>query len=141
MSYVIICKKIVVGATPGIKYLAKIFRGKAVDLKVIADRISNTSTMSKGDIMGVLQQFEIVLAWYITEGIPIKLDVFGSFTPCIQATACSTLEEVNDGTIKRKYIIYKPSKELKKILNDTKIGYMDLNIKGLQTGGDTPAEE
>lgn len=132
ISYIKIKKRIAVGATPGVKFMARIFREKAVDLKTIADRISATSTMSKGDIIGVLQQLEIVLAWYIVEGIPIKLGVLGSFETGIQATACNTLEEVTEETIKRKYIIFKPSIELKKMLDDAKVNYLDLNIAGLQ---------
>lgn len=138
ISFIKIKKRIAVGTTPGIKFMARIFREKPVDLKIIADRIAATSTMSKGDIMGVFQQFETVLAWYITEGIPIKLGILGTFTPGIQATACNTLEEVTENTIKRKYIIYKPSVELKKMLEDTKINYVDLNIAGLQFPTEEP---
>ena len=140
ISYIKIKKRIVVGATPGVKFLARIFREKAVDLKTIADRISATSTMSKGDIIGVLQQLEIVLAWYIVEGIPIKLGILGSFETGIQATACNTIEEVTEETIKRKYIIFKPSIELKKMLNDAKVNYLDLDIAGLQIPTTTKAE-
>ena len=132
VSYIIIAKNIAVGTTPRIKFMARIFREKPVDLKVIADRIAATSSMSKGDILGVLQQLETVISWYVTEGIPIKLGILGTFDIGIQATACNTYEEVTENTIKRKYIIFKPSVELKKMLKDAKINYVDLNIKGIQ---------
>lgn len=132
IEYVKIKKNIVVGATPGMKYMAKIFRGKAVDLDDIAEKIASNSTMSEGDIYGVLKELEKVLPWYLTEGHPVKLGMIGTFYPSIKVQAVDTLEKVTPETIKRTYCSFLPSKVMRDKMSATSKSLKDLTIKGLQ---------
>lgn len=69
--------------------------------------------MSRGDIAGVLLEAEYIIATMILNGHPFNLGALGTFRPAIQATACDTPEEVSTKTIKRFFVLFKPSKFLK----------------------------
>jgi len=99
---------IVVGLTPGMKFLARIFRNEPVDFERIAEEISENSTMSSGDVMGVLRQLEKVIMLHILDGTTVKLGALGTFSAIINATACATKEEVKASTIKRVWINFRP---------------------------------
>lgn len=49
------------------------------DIWNIADKIAETSALSKGDIVSVLLQYETVLEWAFFEGNPIQLGRMGRF--------------------------------------------------------------
>ncbi|MDD4528414.1 MAG: HU family DNA-binding protein [Bacteroidales bacterium] len=132
MRFVIVQRMIVVGLTPGMKFLARIFRNEPVDFERIAEEISENSTMSSGDVMGVLRQLEKVIMLHILDGTTVKLGALGTFSAIINATACATKEEVKASTIKRVWINFRPSVAFSKRLKDTKTHIVDLDIKGLQ---------
>lgn len=134
MRFVIVKRTIVVGYSPGEKYLARILRNEPVDFERIAEEISENSTMSSGDVMGVLRQLEKVITLHILDGTTVKLGALGTFSSIVNATACATKEEVTASTIKRVWVNFRPSVAFSKRLKDAKTHVMDLDIKGLQLG-------
>ena len=132
MRFVIVQRNIVVGSTPGIKFLARIFRNEPIDFERIAEEIAENSTMSSGDVMGVLRQLEKVIILHILDGTTVKLGALGSFMPTISAKACTSMEEVKASTIRRMWVIFRPSVAFSKRLKDSKKHIVDLDIKGLQ---------
>ena len=140
IRYVRIKRKISVGATPGVKFFAKIFMGETYSFDQIAEMIAETSAMSEGDIMSVLKQLEKVISWQLLMGHPVKLGSLGTFYPGISATAVNTIEEVTPETIKRVYCRFRPSVWLNKELKDSRKSIEELDVKGYQPKPTSPAE-
>lgn len=132
IGYVRVKRRIAVGATPGIKFFAQIKRGRAVNFEKIATMIAATSSMSEGDILGVLKQLETILSWQLLDGQPVKLGIIGTFYPSISAKACDTLEEVTTDTIRKVYCSFRPSTWLKVQFKEAKKSLEDLEVKGYQ---------
>ena len=95
------------------KYVAKLDLMQPMDQEDIAEKINEMSTMSRGDIIGVLTSLETVIIWAWEIGHPVHLQALGNFRPSIEAEAKDTAEEVTARTIKKFKIIYNPSKYLK----------------------------
>ncbi|MDD2287371.1 MAG: hypothetical protein PHV83_03305 [Bacteroidales bacterium] len=96
------------------KYVAKLKLSEPLDEEGLADIVTNMSTMSRADIIGVLTSLETAIIWAWEIGHPVHLQALGNFRPSIEAEAKDTAEEVTARTIKKFKIIYNPSKYLKK---------------------------
>lgn len=95
------------------KYHPILHLGVEVGFEELAEMVSNKSTMSRGDILGVLAEIETA-AWYMLEnGHTVKLGLFGSFMPAIETKSVDSPEDVTSRLIKRFKLIFKPSKYLK----------------------------
>lgn len=132
IKYVPVKRMIHVGYNPGEKYVAKIAQDNLIDIWKVADMISETSALSKGDILSVLIQYETILEWSFFEGNAIQLGRMGKLIPGFHATAVDTIEEVNATTIKRIFVRFSPTKRFSKRLKEAKVAPMQLNFKGLQ---------
>ncbi|HBN06003.1 MAG TPA: hypothetical protein DD434_09500 [Bacteroidales bacterium] len=95
------------------KYIADIQEETVLGFEHLAEIIENNSTMSRGDIAGVLLEAENAIATMLLNGHPFNFGAMGTYYPTIQATACDNPEEVTTKTIKRFYALFKPSKFLK----------------------------
>jgi predicted histone-like DNA-binding protein len=131
-KYVEVQRNIHSGATPGTRYLAKIFRAGTISPEEVIDRISNHSQVSKASVVGVLEALEELVMEAAQDGEAIKLPYLGMFIPGIEATAKTTLAQVDASTIKRYYMRFYPSVNLAKAIKDTHPAKANLNITGLQ---------
>lgn len=142
MLAVRVLRKISLGLNPGMKYLLRPKRKKVIDSKQVAERIAETSAFSRGDVYGILTQYETILKWELLEGNPVKLGEIGTISPEFSAKAVDTLEEANLSTIKRKFIRLRSSLDMRDSFAKMPIeidSYED--IKGLQiNNSDTPVE-
>lgn len=138
IPYIIQKKMIHVGYNPGEKYVARVFRSQVVTQKELAKEISASSGMSAGTLLDMLQNLLEKSAIHLSEAQTIKLDPFGTFTVGIHAKAMNTLEEVTPDTIERVYIRFTPSQELKELVANAGVKYINLDIKGIQFRGDVP---
>lgn len=130
IGYVVAKRKISVGANPGDKYLAVISREKTVDFDTIADQIAESSSMSKGDVMAVLQQLEQQMSIHLMRGASVRLGMLGIFQPAIKAMAVSEKELVTADTIKKMNINFRPSPWLRKKMSEFKKVLVKLEVKG-----------
>ena len=131
IQYVIVKRDINVGNNPGEKYLAQMVREQPVDLDLIAEQIAGASTMSKADVMGVLQQLQVEMSYHLTRGASVRLGLLGTFTPYLRAKSQLDADLVKASTIKGLHITFRPSTWLKiKIKN---VGYtlVDPEVKGI----------
>lgn len=110
------------------KYIAKMQVEEKADFELLADMVSNKSTISRGDLLGVFAEMEQAAIFLLENGHPLKLGFFGSYYPVIEAKMVDTPEEVTTKTITRFKIIFRPSKYLKKrfkkitfVLGDNKV--------------------
>ena len=81
MLAVRVLRKISVGLNPGMKYLLRPKRKKVIDSKQVAERIAETSAFSRGDVYGILTQYETILKWELLGGNPVKLGEIGTISP------------------------------------------------------------
>lgn len=95
------------------KYHPILNLGPVVGLEELAEMIGNKSTMSRGDILGVLAEVETTVCYMLENGHPVKLGILGTFFPSIETKSVDTPEEVTGKLIKRFKVIFKPSKYLK----------------------------
>ncbi|MDD4685259.1 MAG: hypothetical protein PHD45_08525 [Bacteroidales bacterium] len=128
IKYFKLKRKITTNSIPEDKYVAMIQKEPVFDLQMIAEIIEKKSSMSRGDIMGVLAELESTSCWLLEEGHPVKLGILGTFYPSIEAKAVDTAKQVVRDTIIRFKCIFKPSIYLKKrfknvefVLGDNKV--------------------
>lgn len=132
IGYVIQKRRIAVGTTPGIKFVARIFREKFITQEKIAKNIADQSSLSMGDVYNVFQCLKEEIAKNLSEGKGVKLDLLGTFSPSIKAIAKDTMEEVKSTTIENVYVNFLPSKELIEAIRAAGVEYIDTNITGIQ---------
>ena len=131
ISYVVVKRDIHVGNNPGEKYIARMVREQSVDLNYIAEQIAGASTMSKADVMGVLQQLQVEMSYHFLRGASVKLGLLGTFTPYLRAKSQLNADEVKASTIKGLHITFRPSSWLSVKIKGASFNLIDPNIKGL----------
>ena len=131
ISYVVVKRNIHVGDNPGEKYIARMVREQSVDLNYIAEQIAGASTMSKADVMGVLQQLQVEMSYHFLRGASVKLGLLGTFTPYLRAKSQLNADEVKASTIKGLHITFRPSSWLNTKIKGASFNLIDPNIKGL----------
>jgi predicted histone-like DNA-binding protein len=133
IKYVKVQRNIYTGATPGTRYLARIFRVSNIDMDELATEISEATTVSFPDVLAALKALEIIISRHVLNGEAVKLNVLGMFAPGIKATAKTTLAQVDATTIKRAYCRFYPSPIFMKKLEKASFEEADLDITGLQS--------
>jgi predicted histone-like DNA-binding protein len=101
-----------------IKYYATIVRGEKVDTRKFAEDIAEMNLMSTTAVFAVLEAFFKRSGSYLAEGRTLDLGQFGIFTPHINSTAAESPDKVNQNSISRYKVIYRPSKLLNKQLKN-----------------------
>src|SRR5574344_251702 len=132
MDYVRIQRNIHTGATPGTKYLARIYRKGNISMDSLCTEISEATTMSYPDVLGVLKALEISISRHVLNGEGVKLELLGSFLPALRVKAQTALDKVTPDTIQRARCRFYPSAKFATQLQ--KVGYnlVDLTVHGYQ---------
>lgn len=131
IPYVIVKRDISVGNNPGEKYLAQIVREQPVDLEIIAEQIAGASTMSKADVMGVLQQLQVEMSYHLLRGASVRLGLLGTFTPYLRSKSQLDVDSVKASTIKGLYITFRPSTWLRNKIKTVGFKLVDPEVKGI----------
>ena len=122
-------RKIVVNSTIEERFVPKMQLEAPVDFEQIAEMIEKKSTMSRGDIMGVLAELEITTCFMLENGHPVTLGLMGTFYPGIETESALRAEDVSSKLIKRFKILFKPSTYLKKRFKHVGFVLGDNNIR------------
>ena len=122
-------RKIVVNSTIEERFVPKMQLEAPVDFEQIAEMIEKKSTMSRGDIMGVLAELEITTCFMLENGHPVTLGLMGTFYPTIETESALRAEDVSSRLIKRLKILFKPSAYLKKRLKNVGFVLGDSNVR------------
>lgn len=96
-----------------VRYHPKMHPEVTVGFEELAEMIEKKSTMSRGDILGVLAELEVTSFFMLEKGHPVKLGILGTFYPSIETKSVDSPEKVTSKLIKRFKVIFKPSKYLK----------------------------
>ena len=132
IKYVKVQRNIQVGADPGIKFLARLFRGNDVGMDQLCQEITESTTVSYPDVLACLKALEITVSRHVMNGSAVKFALLGSFIPAIRVKAQATLNLVDASTIKTARCRFYPSPEFKRSLAKTGFAEANLEIKGLQ---------
>jgi predicted histone-like DNA-binding protein len=111
------------------KYMPKMQIETIADFEMIAQMIEKKSSMSRGDILGVLAELETTILWMLENGHPVSLGLLGTFYPGIEVKMVDSPQEVTRNLIKRFKIIFKPSKYFKKRLKNIEFVLGDSEVK------------
>ena len=122
-------RKIVVNSTIEERFVPKMQLEAPVDFEQIAEMIEKKSTMSRGDIMGVLAELEVTTCYMLENGHPVTLGLMGTFYPAIETESALRAEDVTSKLIKRFKILFKPSTYLKKRFKHVGFVLGDNNIR------------
>ena len=142
MLLVRVLRNIVVGMTPGMKYLVRPKRKKPIGFEELAKRMQAHSSLTKADAYAAMLQMQDEALEELMEGNPVNLGKLGTLTPMFRAKAVNTLEEANESTITRKYLRYTPSAEVRKAIQDIPVELDKSDqMKGLQPSSNTQAPE
>ncbi len=131
IQFVKVKRNINFGENPGERFIARIVREQSVDLDYIAEQIAGASTMSKADVMGVLQQLQVEMSYHLLRGASVRLGLLGTFTPNLRAKSQETADLVKADTIKGLHIAFRPSPWLIYQIKNAKFNYVDTNIKNI----------
>ena len=120
---------IVVNSINEERFVPKMQLEAPVGFEQIAEMIEKKSTMSRGDIMGVLAELEITTCFMLENGHPVTLGLMGTFYPSIETESALRAEDVTSRLIKRFKILFKPSTYLKKRFKHVGFVLGDNNIR------------
>ncbi|MCK9163533.1 MAG: hypothetical protein M0O93_04210 [Bacteroidales bacterium] len=132
IKYVKVQRLIPVGANPGLKFLARLFRSNDVTMDQLCQEISESTTVSFPDVLACLKALEITVSRHIMNGEAVKFAYLGSFIPAIKAKVQDALEDVDASTIKTVRCRFYPSPDFKRSLAKTSLAEANLDMKGLQ---------
>ncbi|MFA7082221.1 MAG: HU family DNA-binding protein [Bacteroidales bacterium] len=133
IRYVRVQRNIQVGATPGIKFLARQVKNDTVSFDQIAERVQAHSSLTKADVYGSFMQAVEEIKHELMEGNPVQLGELGTVYPTFNAKAMTNLESVDASSISKPKLRFLFSKKLRDMMKSVPL-VLDRpeEIKGLQ---------
>lgn len=101
-------------------YAKKVNIGEFTTNQLI-DYIVTTSTVSKPDVHAVLFALEDAITKELGRSHIVRLGNLGSFNISINSVASDTAEEVTKSNVSRINLRFRPSKEIKKIIDSFEV--------------------
>lgn len=131
VNYNIVQRAISVGLNPGNKYICVINRNGVMSQEQLADRIAEMSSLAYNDVLSALAALQMVIADATMNGITVRLDQLGNFTPFLKAKAVATEDEANVESIKRLRVNFYPNVRFKNKLKSAGFAFKYPVPKGL----------
>jgi len=100
------------------KYFARTNATSIVDFNSICETISDRSTVTKGDVMAVIEGCIFAMKSALQNGNNVKLGDFGSFRVGIKSESTLTEKEFTASKIKSAHINFRPGPALENMLNN-----------------------
>lgn len=94
-------------------YPKAITLGQSVGLRFITDKISGNSSLSRGDVLSVIQNFVEKLKEQLLEGKSVNISGLGVFTLSLKSKGEESSEEVKARSVRAVRICFQASKDLK----------------------------
>lgn len=114
-------------------YLAKVCYSNYVDLDRLADDVSKMCSASPADVLMHVRALEQCIGWHLAHSNVVKLDSLGTFYPSINASAVDSPDKVNQFSIKRLGVLFRPSERLKELINKAGVKLADKRIFEAET--------
>jgi len=103
-----------------IKYYAEIVRQQPINMRKFATEIADRSTLTTTDVFAVLESLLERMHYHMEDGRIIKLGDFGSFSPSMSSKAEDLPRDVDEYTISKIRVNFRPSMELRSRLDKLK---------------------
>lgn len=114
-------------------YLAKVCYANYIDISILADDVSKMCSASPADVLMHVRALEDCISRRIAMGDVVKLDNLGTFYPSITATAVDLPEKVNNASIKRVGVLFRPSERFKEVVNKAGVKLADKRVFEAET--------
>ncbi len=101
-------RKITTGFSPGEKFVAQLEKVQDVSTEMLAEMMVTSSTVSKGDMLNVLDSAITQMFYLLQLGHTVRLRGFGTFYVRTRVKAVDTLEEVTANTVEYIGIGFRP---------------------------------
>ena len=102
-----------VAESPDKYYPQIVTLGSKIDLKFMAERMRDNSSLTTGDIKSVIQNFVDKLKEQLLEGKTVNIEGLGVFSLSARSKGAETAEELTADSIKGVRICFQANKELK----------------------------
>ncbi len=103
------------------KYNAKIVYGDVVNLKQLAEEISLDTALNSADVYSAIKALEQKFMKHLSIGNILDLGELGRFKASFKSKVCDSLKDVTPKTVTNYTVLYKPGKEIKEKLSQTKL--------------------
>ena len=117
ISFKMVPKKNNLVAPSEIKYYPCAVHTGEDDLESLSEIVASQSTISKADCYGVIMALTKVIGESLSDGRIVRIDSLGSFQITLQGLPADTPDELGKANIKGAKIVYKPSRNMKRNLN------------------------
>ncbi len=97
-------------------YAMKVNTGQCT-INELIDLISTTSTVSKADVHAVLYALQEMIPKELGRSNIVRLGSLGSFNISLSSEPSETEDEVSKSNVKRLKILFRPSQDLKKMVD------------------------
>ncbi|MCF0235610.1 MAG: HU family DNA-binding protein [Bacteroidaceae bacterium] len=106
-----------------VRYHATSMTATSVDFDRIVADVAARSTMSIGDIAGVLHEMQEVIIQHLKDGNAVRLGILGSFRTSIGSAGAPTAEEVTANLIRRAKVVFTPSPKIKRRMSVSELKF------------------
>lgn len=120
IHYKVINRKNPLDRTLPEKHYATVVKNGTVDFESLADIITDSSTVSLGDILNVLQTLEKAIIRELGQGRIVQLGRLGNFQVSISSKGVDTPEEVNAELITKARILFRPGRKMRHLVDNVK---------------------
>ena len=120
-------KRITTGATPGVKFVAKLVKGETIPFKRMSEMMVTSSTVSKGDTLNVLDSLVTNTLYMLQAGHSVRFDGLGTFYPKAKVKAMETAEEVTAETIESIGIGFLAESDAREKMKSSSISILSLD--------------
>ena len=79
------------------------------DIEELSEKISQATTMTRGDVKGVLASLEDEIIDRLLNGEIVKLGDLGTFRVSLQSTGAESMEAFTAANIKKANVVFRPS--------------------------------
>ena len=102
------------------KYHARVKTRGEITLRDLAEKISQISSLSVPDTVGVLEAFIQIIPEALLDGYMVKLGDFGTFTTTVNSDGADSAASFKNNQIKKTNILFKPGKYIMKKFKNAK---------------------
>lgn len=99
-------------------YYPRAIQSGVVDLEVLTEVISTSTTLTETDCHAVIISLVNVVSKALEDGNIVRLGQLGTFQISVKGTASKTPEEVNAKNVASASIIFRPGTRFKKMLRN-----------------------
>lgn len=110
-------------------YYACSRRGDVVNLEMILDLIHEKSSLSRGDVINTLKNYEEVVISKLIGGDSVSFGEIGTFSIAVSSDGYENPEDISPDKVRATKIVFTPTKKLNKILKEIKFTNYDKKLK------------